>query len=151
MDKVIHVTARLACNPSRAFEMFTDNPSVERWLTVHAEIEPRVGGKYELFWNPEDRVNDSTIGCKVLVCDRSELLAFEWKGPKELKDLNSERPLTTVVVCFVGTREGTVVHLVHSGWRDSERWSIAYEYFVRNWKSAFERLERVVTDASPTN
>lgn len=29
-----------------------------------AAVDPKVGGKYELFWNPEDREKDSTISCK---------------------------------------------------------------------------------------
>jgi uncharacterized protein YndB with AHSA1/START domain len=147
MDDIIHVEAKLRCAPAHAFKMFTENRSLERWLTSHAEIEPKVGGKFELFWNPKDRENDSTIGCKVLACNEGQLIAFEWKGPKEFKELNLERPLTTVVVSFFPALDGTTVHLIHSGWRSTPQWRTAFDYFVRNWRTAFTELERVVNES----
>jgi len=144
MDKIIHISKNLRCSQSEAFKMFTENRSLESWLTVLAEVEPRVGGKYELFWNPEDRENDSTIGCKVLAIEPNRLISFEWKGPKEQKELNEIRPLTSVVVSFFPLAFGTEVHLIHAGWRDSEQWKAAFDYFVRNWTIAFDKLERVV-------
>jgi uncharacterized protein YndB with AHSA1/START domain len=145
VDKIIHVSKKLNCNKSRAFRMFTDNRSIEKWLASLAEVEPRVGGKYELFWNPNDRDNDSTIGCKVLALEENKLIAFEWKGPKEFKDLNEERPLTNVIVSFFPDEDDRCyVHLIHNGWRNSERWNMMYDYFVRNWNTAFDRLDLVV-------
>jgi uncharacterized protein YndB with AHSA1/START domain len=149
MDRVIQVSRKLRCNPSVAFKMFTENRLLEKWLTTLAEVEPRVEGKYELFWNPNDRENDSTIGCKVLALTQNRMIAFEWKGPKQLKELNEERPLTNVVVTFFPEEGGgTLVCLIHSGWRSSERWNLAYDFFVRNWKSAFDRLEQVANDST---
>ena len=147
MDKIIHVSTKLRCSPPDAFNMFTDSRSLEKWLTKLAEVEPKVGGKYELFWNPQNRENDSTIGCKLLAFEKDKLLSFEWKGPKELKELNYLRPLTSVVVSFFPTNEGTEVHLLHSGWRDSDQWNAAYDYFVRNWKVAFDTLDQVVNQS----
>jgi uncharacterized protein YndB with AHSA1/START domain len=65
MDKVIYRTIILPCDEKRTFQMFTVNKHLENWLTMAADVEAKVGGKYELFWNVEDRQNDSTIGCKV--------------------------------------------------------------------------------------
>ncbi len=49
MNKIINISARLRCEPKKAFEMFTVNELLESWLTVRADVEPKVGGKYELF------------------------------------------------------------------------------------------------------
>lgn len=85
-----------------------------------ADVEPKVGGKYELFWNPEDKENDSTIECKVLALHLNKFLSFEWKGPKQFRHfMNDVRPLTNVVIAFVPYVEGTEVHLLHNGWRDT--------------------------------
>ena len=54
MDKIIYRSINLKCDPQKAFELFTVNKHLERWLTQMADVEPRIGGKYELFWNPED-------------------------------------------------------------------------------------------------
>jgi hypothetical protein len=64
-DRIIHKSVRLHCDPKQAFEMFTVNKHLESWLTTKAEVEPNLGGKYELFWNPTDRENDSTVGCRI--------------------------------------------------------------------------------------
>jgi uncharacterized protein YndB with AHSA1/START domain len=81
--------------------MFTVNEYVQSWLAPLAEIEPRVGGKYELFWDLDDKQNNSAIGCKITAIEQDAFLSFEWKGPKQFKRfMNSADPLTHVVVIF---------------------------------------------------
>ncbi len=144
MDKIIYEKATLECDAKTAFEMFTENENLQKWLTVLADVEPKVGGKYELFWNPNDKENDSTIGCKVLAIEPERFLNFEWKGPKQYKDLMSiNRPLTNVTVIFNQTGDSTDVRLIHTGWGDTEQWEETRQFFVRNWKQSFENLEKL--------
>ena len=151
LEKVIHCSTRVKCPPEQAFKMFTDNKLLPSWLSNLAEIEAQVGGKYELFWDPNDREINSTLGCRVTAIAPNKLLAFEWKGPIEFKAfMNTADPLTHVVILFVDCTEGstqcTEVHLVHSGWRSSEAWIEARNYFENAWKIAFKNLEMVITD-----
>lgn len=139
----------------RAFELFTNNAEVEAWLIKpysamgHAEIEPVVGGKYELFWKPEDKENDSTIGCHITALSKGEFLSFDWKGPTEFKSfMNTADPLTDVTVFFIPDANSmTQVHLIHSGWGSSSQWEEAREYFEKAWTSAFEQLKRLIDGA----
>lgn len=147
MDKIIYRTVKLPCDAARAFEMFTSSDLLEKWLTVKADVEPVVGGKYELFWNPAEPEFDSTIGCRVTALEEGKLLAFEWKGPKQYSDFMNEcDPLTHVTVAFVpGEEEGesyTEVHLVHSGWRGAPEWEEARRWFEVQWDVAFRELEK---------
>jgi uncharacterized protein YndB with AHSA1/START domain len=145
MDKVIHLTVFLKCEQKKAFEMFTVNRHLERWLTKLANVEPKVGGRYELFWTPEDKKNDSTIGCKVLAIAPDKFLAFEWKGPRQFKHfMNEVRPLTNVVVSFIPQQGGTEVHLLHVGWRDMPEWEEARQWFIRTWTDALMELQKYV-------
>lgn len=91
MDKVLHHTVRLDCDARRAFEMFTINELLQSWLAPLAEVEPVAGGKYELFWDPMDRENDSTIGCRVSAIEPNKFLSFEWKGPVQYQALHEQR------------------------------------------------------------
>jgi len=155
MEKIIQIKKEIDCSLHNAFKTFIDHNLLETWLTEKAEVEPKIGGKYELFWDPNDRENNSTIGCKVTAIAPNRLLAFEWKGPIEFKELmNGVDPLTHVVVLFVNCTEGstlcTEVHLVHSGWRISEAWKEARNYFEKAWKIAFKKLEMVITDRNQT-
>ena len=145
MDRIIHHSIDLRCAPHKAFEHFTVNKHLEKWLTHVANVEPKIGGKYELFWNPDDKENDSTIGCKILAIAPSKLLCFEWKGPKQFKHFMSEvRPLTNVVVFFIPLLECTEVHLLHTGWRDTPEWEEARQWFDKAWAMTLAELQKYV-------
>ncbi len=131
MDKLIVETAKLNCSTEKAFEMFTFNKNLESWLTVKADVEPQIGGKYELFWEPDDPENNSTIGCKILAIDQPTYLNFEWRGPKQFTHfMNNVRPLTNVTVIFTAQGDQTRVTLIHTGWRDTGDWEQARHYFI---------------------
>lgn len=145
MDKVIHVSISLRCDAAHAFELFTSKPLLESWLTEVADVEPVKGGKYELFWQPADRENDSTIGCRITAIEADTFLSFEWKSPKQFKHFANEAdPLTHVVVFFIPRGEHTRVHVVHSGWRSSDEWEEARKWQERAWAISLERLEQMV-------
>ena len=147
MDKIIHQSVQLHCDPHRAFEMFTVNQLLESWLVEAAEVEPVPGGKYELFWEPADRENNSTLGCKVTAVEADKFIAFEWRSPKQYKHFaNNADPLTHAVVFFIPDPAGTEVHLIHSGWRGSADWEEARQWQNRAWEIAFEKLEKQVND-----
>lgn len=136
----------LKCSSDKAFELVTLGDHLHKWLTAVAEVEPRVGGKYELFWNPEDRENDSTIGCKILAIQSNRFLTLEWKGPTHFKRfMNQVRPLTNVSVSFIPCPEGTEVHLLHSGWRDTSEWEEARQWFDKAWAMALSELQKYVS------
>lgn len=148
MDKIVYHLTSLKCDAQKAFEKFTVNKHLEKWLTSAADVELKVGGKYELFWDPKDRENDSTIGCKILALHPNRFLCFEWKGPKQFKHfMNDVRPLTNVVVFFIPHPEGTEVHLFHTGWRDTPEWEEAREWFDKAWDDAFKELRKQVDGA----
>ncbi|MEX2961439.1 SRPBCC domain-containing protein [Microbulbifer sp. TYP-18] len=146
MDKIIHCTIDLPCDAKMAFQLFTDNQHLESWLTVEADVTTEVGGKYELFWDPQGRENNSTIGCKITAIEQNELLAFEWRSPVQFKRFaNSADPLTHVVVCFIPDASGTTVHLLHSGWRSTDEWEQARLWQERSWRFAFTRLSENIS------
>ena len=101
MQNIIQINIKLDCGISKAFKLFTDEEKLESWLTNKAELELSVGGKYELFWDPEKRDINSTIGCKITGFEKDKFLSFEWKGPEQFQSfMNFDDPLTHVVVIF---------------------------------------------------
>lgn len=145
MDRIIYHSISLKCDPQKAFEMFTINKHLEKWLTQEADVEPKVGGKYELFWNPKDKENDSTIGCKIVALSANRFLSFEWKGPRQFKQfMNEVRPLTNVVISFIPYSEGTEVHLLHTGWRDTPESEEARQFFDKAWAVSLSELQKYV-------
>jgi len=49
MENIILIREELDCKVNIAFKLFTINDLLERWFTEKAEVEPKIGGKYELY------------------------------------------------------------------------------------------------------
>lgn len=149
MTEVIQQRVRVALSPQQAYRYFTQNELLESFFTVKAEVEPRVGGKYELDWDPENTPEQSTVGCRITALAEGRLLAFDWKGPPpHATVMNEADPLTHVVVSFIPLGDvdpiGTEVHIVHSGWGSSEAWQEARAYFDRAWGLVLDALVELV-------
>ena len=148
MEKIILIKEELACNIKSAFSMFTENKFLEAWLTEKANVEPILGGKYELFWDPENPEDNSTIDCKITGLEKDKLVSFEWKGPKEYKHfMNSADPLTHVIVFFSQDFENldkTTIHFFHTGWRSDSDWQKARDYFQIAWIKAIKSLKEKI-------
>ena len=143
--QVIYLKATLTCKAEEAFAYLTDNKRLQGWLTTIADVEPKVGGKYELFWDPTDRENNSTIGCRVTALAPGRLIAFDWKSPKQFKEFaNTADPLTHVVVTFIPHGSRTEVNVVHSGWRSTPEWKEAQAWQENAWRGALAGLEKQV-------
>lgn len=140
-DAVLVKMADLPVVPARAFALFTSVPELRAWLCDDAVVEPHVGGRYELFWDLQDRTSDSTLGCRITAVEADRLLAFQWRSPRQFKAFaNVADPLTHVVVTFHATATGTRVTLVHSGWRSSPEWQQAAQWQDMAWGHAFGAL-----------
>ena len=151
MDRMIHCKVKLNCSRRQAFEMFTKNAHIQTWLAQIAEVEPYAGGKYELFWDAENREINSTMGCKVTAIEADQLLCFEWKGPAQFAHfMNAADPLTHVSVFFSPISDGenaTEIHLVHTGWRSDDDWERAREWFEGVWENALASLRTAADPA----
>ncbi|MFX0009825.1 MAG: SRPBCC domain-containing protein [Candidatus Hermodarchaeota archaeon] len=145
MQKIIQIQIELNCELKQAFEFFTMNKKLESWLPEKADVEPKVGGKYELFWQPQNPEINSTIGCKITSIEKDKFLSFEWKGPEMYQSfMNFCDPLTHVVVVFTPDSidpKKTLLYLFHTGWRDDADWHEARDYFEKAWTSALTNLK----------
>ena len=148
MEKIILIKDEIDCDTYTAFNMFTLNQLLESWLTEKAEVEPKIGGKYELYWEPENRENNSTIGCKITGIEEGKFISFDWKGPIQFKSfMNNADPLTHVIVLFSSDlydKNKTTIYLFHTGWRKDEDWQEARNYFEKAWTKALQELKEKV-------
>jgi len=148
MENIILIREELDCKINIAFKLFTINDLLERWLTEKAEVEPKIGGKYELYWEPENRKNNSTIGCKITGIEKNKFISFDWKGPIQFKSfMNIANPLTHVIVFFThNTNEPnkTIIHLFHTGWKKDSEWQEARNYFENAWSKALKGLKEKI-------
>lgn len=140
-DRVLVTTTDLPLPPAAAFGLFADSAALAGWLCKAATVEPRLGGRYELFWDPAAPEDNSTIGCRITAYEPDRLLAFQWRSPAQFKHFaNRADPLTHVVVSFHVRDGGTTVTLVHSGWRSAPQWQEAAQWQASAWRMAFKAL-----------
>ncbi len=132
----------------RVWNAWTTSAGLASWLCLRAEVEPVVGGRYELFWNPDATrpESDSTLGCRVLSVDRPRLLRFTWRGADEVADVMNVpgAPVTEVEVRLLPTPDGTRLEISHAGWGDGPGWERARAWFDRAWSGALEQLRTVL-------
>ena len=102
--------------------MFINNNSLEMWLAEIADVEPYIGGKFELFWDKDNLDVNCTKGCKVTAIEVNKQLSFEWKGPLQFASfMNDVESLTQVTVKFIPDNNNTEIHLIHKGWKNDAR------------------------------
>lgn len=138
----------LAATRDRVWELFTTPDGLASWLCLRATVEPRVGGAFELFWNPDPArpESDSTLGCRILSIDRPRLLSFTWRGADAVAGvMNAEGVAPTeVTVELLPRPTGTRIRMTHTGWGDGDDWGRARTWFDRAWRGALARLAEIV-------
>jgi uncharacterized protein YndB with AHSA1/START domain len=134
---------KLNVSAEEAWILWTDSKKLEKWLTTEANVDPKVGGPYELFWDPSNHSENSTLGCKITALVPYKLLAFEWRGPVPYADLMNVEPFPTWVSISIEAKSlnETVVHFRHSGWGQGDRWNEAKTWQKNAWSGAFSALE----------
>jgi len=141
-------TMDLAVPRDRVWDAWTRPERLAEWLCLRANVEPVVGGRYELFWNPEPSrpESDSTVGCRVLSIDRPRLLRFTWRGSDDVADVMNVdgAPVTEVEVRLGPTPDGTRLTVTHTGWGEGPGWERARAWFDRAWSGALERLRGIL-------
>ena len=137
MTKIVHIHKKLQGSVERAFNFF-----VKGKYALDAIVEPKVGGKYELFWDLENRTKDTTAGCKFTVFEENRIIAADWTGPPEFEGvMNNIDPLTHLLVTFAPAGDMVEVYLIHTGWGSTPDWEKARLYFENAWSQVFKMLK----------
>jgi uncharacterized protein YndB with AHSA1/START domain len=106
---------------------------------LRANIELRIGGRYEWLWDGETGSN----GCQVLSFIPNRLLSFSWNAPP---DQPQSRALRTWVVVEFAARAGggTDLTLTHLGFGSAPHWAETRDYFQTAWASVLARFKEVL-------
>jgi uncharacterized protein YndB with AHSA1/START domain len=159
LEESINLSAWLGCSVEQAFNMFTNKEHLMSWLPIVSNVEPKIGGKFELSWasgsKKTKKLNKkkTTIGCKILGYEPNKYLAFEWKGPTNGSSMNLSQHQTYITVYFLpmdtkkrSKNQFTHVHLTLTGLKDFDEVEEVKAWFEDNWTSAFEKLIEHVND-----
>lgn len=136
----------LPARRERVWWAWTTEEGLAGWLCRHAEVEPFVGGRYELFLDERLGAHrEPELRCQVLSIDHPRLLQLLWRGPDE-SDLEAGE--TEVRVRLFPTLDGTRLEITHSCCEQTDGWEDTRAALERLWIDSLERLQVVVQRAS---
>ena len=130
-------------NPvEQVFEAWVSPNLLERWLTHKANVEPAVGGAYELYWDLENMDQNSTKGCRITDMVPNREISFNWKGPKQFAEIMGDQ--TQVFIRLEPVEGHTLLRFVHTGWGAGPQWEEARKWQAEAWKEAIENLKNML-------
>lgn len=120
--------------PVTVFQAISDSRWLTRWLCDHAALTPGKGERYELGWT-----DGPTHSGTIIDYQPARRIAFEWSWPGvELKG-------TVFSLAVEPKDDGSLLHVRHTGFPRTERWTELYggaerwwTYFAMNLKSILE-------------
>lgn len=145
--RMIEVDAVVSVSPEKAFDFWISADTAKEFFAPRAVIEPKVGGRYEMAFEPDKDPQGrefGTYGCRILTLDRGRHLCFQWRGPPWATEMNVEPLPTKVDVRFApakGLASRTHVTLIHSGYGTGANWDKSRAYFERGWRRVLDRFE----------
>ncbi len=130
IDIAVYVEAPLKA----VWQAWTTETGVKTFLAPDAKIDPRVGGAYELYFDPKAELGQrGSEGCVILAIEPMKMLSFTLNPPPDMPEIRKQR--THVTVRFSRANERSVkVSIFHDGWGEGEQWNRAYEYFKKTWR-----------------
>ncbi|MCM0649104.1 SRPBCC domain-containing protein [Clostridium swellfunianum] len=123
---------------------WTSSENVSRWFSPLANVEPMLGGAFELFFDPSNLNHMTTKGCTFLELTPFEKLSFNWKGPDDFSELMNSEPLTVVNVLFFEENANVKVKVSHSGWGTGDEWDAAKNWHEFAWNQVLSSLKNFV-------
>jgi uncharacterized protein YndB with AHSA1/START domain len=141
-DRVIRGEVIVEASLDEVWNVWTAPEGIRSFFAPECNIELRVDGPYEMFFDPEaEPGRRGGEGVRLLAIQPKKMLSFTWNAPPPLAQ--ARRQWTHVVIRFFEQDAGrTRVTLLHDGWGQGGEWDDAYEYFVRAWlKIVLPRLQ----------
>ncbi len=134
------VERHVACPPERVYELFSTAAGVRAFLGVDADIDARVGGRYEYLFLAEATDGDrGAEGCRILALEPARLMVFSWNSPPGFSTRGQH---TWVVLSLVADSSGTQVRLAHWGHGQGPEWDANRDYFRSAWAGVLDALEQ---------
>ncbi len=138
IDKDIVVNATV----DQAWEAWTTREGIVSFFAPDAKIEPRVGGAFQIYIDPEAPPGSKGADdMRFMALQPKKMLSFDWNAPPHLPAARAQR--TFVVLRFESVNDQqTRVTLHHTGWGDGGEWDQAHAYFDRAWAGVLGNLKK---------
>jgi uncharacterized protein YndB with AHSA1/START domain len=136
-DRAIVVEREIDAPVADIWRVWTTNEGFQEVYDRETNIELRVGGPFEIFWDSENRIGSN--GCKILSFSPRRSIAFSWNAPPSIPSIRERRTVVAVTLEPIG-KSGTRMRLVNDGYGDGADWDEAFAYFEAAWPRVVDRI-----------
>jgi len=138
IDKTVEVNASV----DDVWDAWTTRAGIVSFFAPDAKIEPRVGGAFEVYIDPEAPPGSrGADDMRFMALQPKRMLSFTWNAPPHLPEARAQRTLVILRLQPVGDKQ-TRVTLHHVGWGDGGEWDQAYAYFDKAWGGVLANLKK---------
>ncbi len=146
-DRAISLEVTLDAPPADVYRLWTTAEGIRRFLAPAGHIDPAVGGRYQIVFDPKgdpEGASHGTKGARILRLVPDREIAFEWPMPPFGPELGGP-PIHTWVELLLEPAPGragrTRLRFSMEGWKRSVKWDDAFTLFgERNWPLVLNRL-----------
>jgi len=145
IDKEVVVPAGV----DAVWQAWTTAEGVTSFFAPAAQIEPRVGGAFQIHFDPLAAPGSrGADDMRILAIQPGRMLSFDWNAPPHLPAARAQRTFVVVRLHPVDDRS-TRVTLHHTGWGDGGEWDQAYAYFDQAWAGVLKNLQQRFATGRP--
>ena len=143
-ERILRKQVEVSASVVDVWQAWTTPEGIASFFAPRAELDLKIGGKYELYINPDQPEGQrGGEGCTILTYEPHSVLAFTWNAPPSISTLRDAEQRTFVVLTFDPESNGTViVRLRQLGWGEGEDWDRCYAYFDRAWSAVLANLKK---------
>jgi uncharacterized protein YndB with AHSA1/START domain len=124
----------LKASRKEIWDAWTTAQGIKSFLAPDCKIDFRVGGAYEIYFDPQaDPKDRGSIGSVILAIQPLEMFSFSWCNPPSLPEIRWQYTHVTIRIREVSARQRQVI-LLQDGWGSGEDWEKAYQYFRHAWQ-----------------
>ena len=142
--RAVRVEGTVNAPVREVWRVWTTSEGAEEFFAQKANIELRLGGPYEIQFNPKDE-RSGTKRLKILSYAPEEMISFQWNAPPEMPVARNGGTWVVVEMRPEGASR-THVTVTHLGFKEGAEWDEAYVHFQQGWGGLVKRLERRFTD-----
>lgn len=140
-ERAIRATVIVPATLDEVWAAWTTTEGVKTFLGPEANVEARVDGPFEVFYNPYAAPGmKGADGMRILSIQDRKMITFTWNAPPTVPEVRKQRTYVTVRMRSTGEKR-TEVTLYHGGWGEGGEWDRAFIYFEKSWPNVLRALE----------
>lgn len=142
-ERAIRKEVVVQAAPADVWKAWTTNEGAQAFFAPRTDIDPAVGGHYEIHFSPQNPVGSrGAEGCRVHSIVPPTALAFTWNQPPVVPLLRAAGVQTIVYIRLEEAEPArTRVRFTQTGWGEGPEWDKAFAYFESAWDVVLGRLK----------